>query len=330
LPTIFDIEKQMRQKIDAKDAQTLEAVARAYGEVYRNVQAEIEALLYKLETGNYTKSTVTKLAQYNRLIGEIEKELTKYGGYLETTIRGASREMIGWGLEDSARKVEMILAEHGIKLDTDFRTMNPDSIEKLITWLDKESPLFKRIQTMPKFTAQGVADQIIAGVAKGDNPRTIAKDIENALGGGLTDALRMTRTVQLWSYREATRANYMANSDVVTGWIWWAELGDACPACTMQHGTPHGLDETLDDHYNGHCTMLPMVLGFNPVQDQQTGEQWFKEQPENVQREMLGAGKYDAWQNGNFELSKLVQHNKDEVYGEMVGVASLKDLSGGK
>jgi hypothetical protein len=93
------------------------------------------------------------------------------------------------------------------------------------------------------------------------------------------------------------------------------------------HGTEHGLDETLDDHHNGRCVMLPMVAGLpNPVE--QSGEDWFGEQSETKQRELMGKEKYESWQGGAFNFGELAGSHVDDVYGRMTAEAPLWQLLG--
>jgi hypothetical protein len=149
------------------------------------------------------------------------------------------------------------------------------------------------------------------------------------MGGGLTDALRLTRTTQIWSYREANRASYIANGDIVKGWIWYADLAQACPACWAMHGKEFPLDEVLDDHHNGHCAMLPLVIG--DKNDIPLGTEQFDNLNEEQQRAILGNAKFDAWNDGKFTLADIVNDNKDtpnDVYGPMRTEKSLKDLIG--
>jgi hypothetical protein len=141
--------------------------------------------------------------------------------------------------------------------------------------------------------------------------------------------MRMTRTVQIYSYRESARANYLANNDVVSGWQWSAQLdSDTCSFCISMNGSIHDLDESLDGHYNCRCAPIPIVKGFPSVLEEGSGEQWFRDQPESVQKEMLGPGKYSAWQNGQFNFSDLGIRREDEVYGEMWNEKTLAELIG--
>lgn len=144
---------------------------------------------------------------------------------------------------------------------------------------------------------------------------------------GLTDALRMARTLQLYAHREATLANYRQNK-IIKGWIWSSALipGRTCISCVNMHGTIHGLDEILNDHHNGLCAMLPYLGGRNPIK--QNGETWFNNLPKAQQQKMMGVTKWEAWQAGKFNLTDVTGTHVDPVYGEMRIERSLKDLLG--
>jgi hypothetical protein len=139
----------------------------------------------------------------------------------------------------------------------------------------------------------------------------------------------MTRTAQLYSYRQSANAIQVANADLLEGVVWCADLlyGRACMSCIAQHGTVYPVGTVCNDHHNGACDMLPIVKGGeNPIT--QTGEQWFMEQPEASQREMMGPGKYEAWSEGKFTFDQLSTTHEDDVFGQMRGEASLKSLLG--
>jgi len=95
-----------------------------------------------------------------------------------------------------------------------------------------------------------------------------------------------------------------------------------------QHGTLHDLSETLNDHHNGRCAMLPAVKGFDSPLNGFTGEQWFAQLPANQQQAMLGPGKYTAWKAGQFEFSALSGMRVDPVYGPMRVEETLQSLVG--
>jgi hypothetical protein len=141
------------------------------------------------------------------------------------------------------------------------------------------------------------------------------------------DAVRMARTAQLWAYRESSRANYQANSDVVSGWQWYAELDGACASCVAMHGTIHSLDEVLNDHHHGRCTAIPVVLE-QALIPESAGRDYFDGLSDEQKQGILGKGAFEAYQGGKFDFSQLSTVHNDDVYGEMRVVPSLKDLIG--
>src|SRR5579859_2132846 len=80
--------------------------------------------------------------------------------------------------------------------------------------------------------ATAASDAIRQGVIAGRGPVVIARDLMGALDISLISALNTSRTESMRSLRDATLANYQANSDVVDAWIWYATLGTACAMCT--------------------------------------------------------------------------------------------------
>jgi hypothetical protein len=59
---------------------------------------------------------------------------------------------------------------------------------------------------------------------------------------------------------------------------------------------------------------------------EQNGEDWFNEQSEDKQRELMGREFFDAWKGGQFSFSDLATKREDAVYGQMTTATPLKDL----
>jgi hypothetical protein len=329
--TVPDIVKTLLEQRAALEAQDAEYIARlvdAYKTIYSRLQGDIDALMLAIEKVGATSSgQVVRLSQYKRLMEDIERELVKYAGYVEVEIGAAARASMTMASADTKALMTQLLAETGIGADA-IKILWPAAIEKLLGYLEPEGALFKKLGGLPGYTAKQVSDAIIAGVGVGKNPLTIADMITDKFGMALTDSMRMMRTVQLYSYREASRANYISNSDVVRGWVWYAEMDEStCMSCIAMHGTFHELDETLDDHHNGRCCMLPVTYTMdNPVD--KTGEEWFNEQSEATQQNMMGKEKFDLWQADGFKFNELSRTGEDEVYGQMRTETPLWELLG--
>lgn len=324
---IIDAAKRFREELAAKDAEALKRLIDAYLAIWRRLEAKVDAL--SLAIGDLEAATpgqVMRMARYHSLMADIGRELRNYQGFTAVEIDRASTAAIAQAIRDSQELVRLSVGS--AKIAGGFNSLPVDAIKTALGFLRSDGPLYARLENLAPFTAQRVADRIVEGIGLGYNPTRIASTIRDSLGGGLTDALRMTRTVQLYSYREAARANYIANDDIVEGWYWMAELdGETCASCWAEHGTFHTLDETLDDHHNGRCAPLPAVIGHrSPIEE--TGEEAFRDLTEAKQQEILGPGKFEAWSEGKFEFGQLSQQRDDEVYGYMRSEASLQELVG--
>ena len=324
---IVSIAKKLQRAAEAMDNRALKQLIDGYGAMYKRLLPRIDALTLKLSSlENPTQYQIRQLAQYKELILEINKELTRFQSYAGVVMQTSSEEAIKTGILNAKT---LTYAGYPAVIAR-WNTLNPNVIETLLGYFSDGSALMKRLDNLAGTNALKVSQTILDSVALGKNPKVIAGLIQNSLGGGLTDALRMCRTVQLYSYREANRLSYKANSDVVRGWYWMSALdANSCMSCIVMHGTFHTNDETLNDHHNGLCTMLPAVIGApNPLGSDMAGHDWFNGLSLDEQKLYMGAGKFEAWQAGKFDLSQLSSMRSDDVYGDMRIETALKDLIG--
>jgi len=316
--TVTQTALRQRNELASIDEANFRLIEDAYALMYERLQGDIDALALAIE-GMEEGDDVEDLPQYRRLVRNAEKELDKFTTVLETLLGAAALAALTLGLEHSAELVNLSTAGGFVGLEPAF-------MRTLLNYLEPDGKLYSRLSELTGLAVENVVNAIIEGVKAGKNPRVIASLIQDAFGGGLTDSLRMMRTLQLYSYREAARANYLETNGIVTGWVWFAELdSDVCLSCVAQHGTVHPLEETLNDHHNGRCAPLPYIPEFgNPVE--QTGEDWFKSLSPAQQANMMGQSKYDAWKSGQFSFDKLSREVENDVYGKMRSETPLKDL----
>ena len=312
--------KRQRAEILAADEQNLQRLADAYQATYAHMLGNIDALTLAIEKlDNPTAAQVKALPEFKRLERQARQELNRFTSFTEVTIETAALAAIG---------ISLVHSQQWITLGGGATTgLTSQSMAALLSYLQKDSPLYQRLALLTGSTVDSVTQTIIQGVGLGYNPRKIASQIQDAFGGGLTDALRNTRTVQIWSYRDTARANYMASDGVVQGWIWWAELdGDTCPACIAMHGTLLPNDDPLDGHYNCRCTPIPYIEGL--TNDVQSGQDWFDGLDDKTQQDIMGSGKWEAYKSNAFEFSQLAKQTENDVYGTMRVVPSLAELTG--
>lgn len=252
-----------------------------------------------------------------------------------SSVRESAEREVARGLGDSETVVRRYFTTtEGRRLfNATFSRLGAAQVETLLGFLGPASPLTQSLRTrLGPAVADRLMRKLVDGLALGRNPNDIARLARNELGVGLTWALTTVRSANLWAYRNASSANYRANRDVVSGWIWWAELGPrTCMSCISQHGTEHELSEELRDHHRGRCTPIPLVplaqqFGLS-MPDVQSGETWFRRQSEARQVAMMGPGKWQAWQAGAFDFAQLSAPYSDPIYGIMRREATLQELT---
>ncbi len=333
---ILEVWESLKRMADKADAEAIERIARAYAAGYSRVDPQVQALTEQLNSlttaGQLTTARLQRTAAYKNLVNVITSELDDYSAYLRTEVTTEVTESGKRGL--NAGTVLMIGAL-AFALGVESKDVPKDAVQTgdttlsyLSQYLDPAGELFKRINGLSNYHGEQIAEGILERVAQGQNPMTIGKWITDAYGVGLTDSMRMMRTAQLYSYRQANRDIQAANGDVLQGVVWCTELdGLTCMSCVAMHGQVFDVGEICDDHHNGRCVMLPWVKGEpNPID--KTGEDWFNEQSEATQRSMMGNGKYDAWQEGKFNFDQLSNTYQDDVFGQMRGETPLKNLLG--
>ena len=323
---VLDAMEKYRAALDRANTKEMRDLIGDYGRMYRRLDAQLAALLTEIGDKPLTIGQLSRVQRYKALLSDTQRELEEYQALLSRQTRQAINDGIVYGRVDAA-KLLSVSATGTEAIYARFNMLHPEAIKRLAGMLADDSPLYARIRKLAPSAFEAVKQAMIEGIGLGYNPRKIARMVQGAFGEGLTQALRTIRTAQIWAYREANRSTFVANPEIVTGWIWVASLDDTCcMSCVAQHGTEHPLDEVLDDHYNGRCAAAPLTIFGNPVE--QSGLDWFGAQNAERQREMMGPGKYEAWKDGKFDLSQMTSEQKDEVYGQMRTEATLKELLG--
>ena len=321
MPTATELAIAFKQAIDRLDAAALSRLVKTYGELYKRLLPKMDSLVLamsKLEEP--TDGQVHRLAQYKSLLNSVEEELAKYQVYTEIEIRASTRAAAELALKQS----QAYLAQFGLAMP---QRIPVDALINMLGYLQEESPLWKRLSLYSVEHTSRLADALTEGIAFGYNPTKVAKTFERIMGGGLTDAMRMTRTSMMYAHREASRAQYVANEDVVDGWVWWSSKdASTCMACLANHGKVFPNSQSMNSHYNCRCVSIPHVKIWS--EPEQTGEAWFSTLSEAQQKEMMGAQTWDAWKDGAFKFDEFAGHRHDDVYGNMNARVPLWELLG--
>jgi SPP1 gp7 family putative phage head morphogenesis protein len=326
--TVVSLALQYRQAVLQRDTAAMARLVNAYGGMYQRILKDVDRLVLKIENagGTMTNGQVQRLAQYKDLIESIQVEVNQFGGYLKTSMSTEAQALMAQAGQDAKMLIATALGGDARVLGM-IKMLNPDVVETLLGFLDPKGTLFSYWNEKAGIdVANRISQTIIDNVGMGKNPQVLARAIQGDLGNNLTSALRTARTVQLKSYREASRANFIANQDVITGYQWVAQLdSQTCEACIALNGTIYDLEITPENHWNCRCCVVPITI-LNPNPTRQSGEDWFNEQDAATQTKIMGVEKLAAYNDGKFSFADLVQRTEDTVWGHTLTVTPLKDL----
>ncbi len=321
------VERHRRELLRLERGAASEMV-RAYGGIWQRLKAEIDRLLEEYQaTDDLSASWLYEHDRLGNLQRQVEAELRRFVDYAEARIVANEHEAVTAAGQHLQEVLTVSRTRPGVVVRWDkLATL---AVEDLVGFTANGSPLRALLDELGPAASEAVRSSLIEGLALGQNPREIARRIKRDVGMGLVRALRISRTETLRAYREATRRNYQANSDIIVGWRWLAaKQGRTCAMCLAMDGTFHTLDEHLDDHPNGRCAMVPVLRGDKGAPGWETGSVWLDKQPETVQRQVLGDAGYEAYKAGAVTLTDFVGQRRSREWGTTRYAKSLKEILG--
>ena len=206
--------------------------------------AEKESLsedqLYRLALyKQFKQESQAKIEEYSKLVGSV---VSKEQGVFAKQGIEAAQDMIGL-------KVSF------------FQKLPVNAIESFVGRSFWDGNLLDQTlfaSSYPKYMEK-TKELLLTGIAKGYNPRKIAREIRNNSTAPLWESLRLARTETINAFRSASLLQYK-ESGVVTGWEWLVSEDErTCDECMSKSGTRHSLDEAMDEHPNGRCAQLPLI-----------------------------------------------------------------------
>lgn len=281
---------------------------------------------------NDTLSTgdIPNMTSYQELLTRVEIELRGFGEQIRAESANLQSRAVGIGLDAALDLTTQTTPGLEAIIGTAWNRPDPLALQTLINYVDSAAFQTNAAQFGAN-AAQSIADVILAGVAQGKNPRAIASLISTWYSVPYAWAENMARTTQLYSYRGASHAAYAANSDVLSGWMWYAALDTwTCMSCIHQHGKQFPLTESLNDHHRGRCVAVPVVKGSTWPSLIITGENWFNSQSPARQQAQMGGALYRAWKAGAIAWNDMSVKYQDSVFGEMLREVTVSGKLGKK
>lgn len=313
---------------DALIAREEEAVARlidAYSDVRAGIEDDLSDITALIESRrqrelDVSESWLRRQARYQALLERVDAEVSALARDHRGALTAIQAEAVGLSNEAFAAAV----AVQGAEL---ARRLPPSAFAELVGRLSNGSPLADLLDELGPDARQRVERALLDGVVRGMSPRETARLVSDAMGGNMAKALQITRDQTIAAYRGANHRQFQANADILESWIWSAQLDDrVCASCMAQHGLEFPITEPLASHSGCRCAQVPKVRGSNV--GFQRGTDWFAQQPESRQLQLLGPAKFNAWRDGAIRLDDLIARGTDPRWGPWTREASLVSLLG--
>ncbi len=336
--------KHYRSQLKQHEAQAERALTYAHARTLETIQPTLDKLYREIAAKRKAGEDVPLSYLYEQRRLEtikllISQQIDNYSALARMTVQQLQHQGVTLGNQSAQA---LLQASVPASINWSFGLPSPAAIANMVGATQAGSPLADLFNGFGAEAADKAGQALITGVTLGYNPRQIAPLVQQALDVSRYRALTIARTEMLRTYRDAAIENYKANNDVVDKWVWLCAMdARSCASCIAMNGTEHDLSEDLDGHPNCRCAKVPKTKSWDNILGPlgidtsgipdtsiniQSGSDWFDEQDESTQRQILGNSKYEAWSNGDFTLDEIVGYSDDPDWGRSIYEKPLKAL----
>lgn len=332
-PLIVQQQRDFRRMLLAREEGQMLDMAQRWLVIEQRLRADMLALANEIERLRANGQAISmgklqRLSALRSLLQQVGAELRGYTEFLEQMVGEGQAQIGALALEQAAVAISGRLIETG-QLALIISKLPVEAIEAMIGMAGDGSPLRALFEAAWPDAVDAMLNELVTAVAAGQHPLETARRMAQAFQIGLQRAMNIARTEQLRIYRSASLMQYQA-SGVVRGYRRMsARDSRVCPACLMaDDGTVYPLDRAFEEHSQGRCTAVPVLIGEPDGAAWETGQAWFERQDERTQQDILGKGRYDAWKSGAFDLPQIVSRKDDPVWGASLHPTPLYQLIG--
>lgn len=323
-----------RRQLQAEYTDAHRRLQQAYTRSLVPIRARADALLaeydrrYQAGGGQVDFEDVRGLLTRYDLLGRVEGELTAFANYNRANGDMISNAAFGQGVQAAGQLAATQLPGPARDILTAaWIEPDPGALRNLAAYIDGAA----YTAAWDKFgqnAARNLGDTLLTMMAQGKSPIETARYMSAWYGVPMAWAANSARTLQLYSYRAGQQFTYQQNADVLDGWMWSCSRDvRVCVSCWAQDGRQFALSDSLNDHHQGRCAMLPVVKGARWPTEYGTGEQFFNAQDKAFQRETMGDTLFEAWKAGKVQWADFGGRTYDNaILGEMRRAPTLSEL----
>lgn len=325
-------------ELEAGEASAFRKLAVANDRVIDKLDAELKKL-EKLGPVDASASWLQR-ERLSRLVFQAREEYDKFAAEVDLLIPD-SQLAAAKRARDSMDQI--FIASPGGQLGKSFSHLNDDALQLAVASLNDGSPIRELTSQYGEDAAKAMNKAYIAGVGAGNGPMEIARDMVKAGQIPHAKAKTLVRTQLMGINREISRREYLANSDIVKAWRWYARCDlRCCPVCWAMHGRTFKLQTRMATHPNCRCLNLPVMKSYDELGIPGVAEvaenpavtvpgiSRFKLLPESSQKSILGPGAFNAYRSGLIDLPDLVGESYSPKWGYGKFQRPLKDVVGGQ
>lgn len=173
--------------------------------------------------GRMSAGDVQGFGEYGALLRRVQAETQDFARLIRNESGGLQDRAIPLGTQAGQDLAVQLSGNLSQIIQTQWNRPAPETLRQLIDYVDGAA-FRDKISSFGENAAENAADTILAAVAQGKNPRTIATILNNWFAIPYTWGDNMVSTAQLYSYRAANHASFTANQNLLNGWVWIASL----------------------------------------------------------------------------------------------------------
>lgn len=196
-----------------------------------------------------------------------------------------------------------------------------EAIQKLVGRTQNGSSLQKFFRAMRQPLRIKAEENLIEGFNRGEGSEAIAKRIYDVADIGRYRALVVARNETVMAYRNAS-AEFYSEAGIEKYRFLSVLDPRTCLICWRLHGTIWRLKITPHIHTQCRCIVVPVLARDGKIK---TGVEHFKALETGVQKQILGAKRFEFFAHGN-ALESFVGVKKSEDFGQTYFIKNLPDL----
>lgn len=318
--------RAFREAMNAQEEETTRDLGNRWLAMERRLNSSMIALAADVDRliqqgQEPTIAMIKKMERYQALQVQMIAEIEKYNIDAARIITNSQTAALTLGIDAAQNAITTMLGDTAGA--GAFDRINIQAVNSMIGFAGDGSPLSDLLKNDYDVAADGMLQALINGVGLGQSAADTARDMAQGFGMGMDRALLIARTELNRSYRAGSVQQYR-DSGVVVKFKRLVARDEACLACLALDGEIFDTADEMDDHPNGRCTCVPVLVGM-PAPEWDTAQDWFAEQDEARQLEILGPGRFELYKNG-MPIQDMARKVHNDTWGASPAIIPLKDL----